>query len=183
MFLERFPNASQYEIHLFECDPAFQPSLKEFASMAPNRYFHPEAVWIEDKQMTFGIAGSGSSLLPSAQNDKLSNFIVVKAIDLSAWLQTYFFEEDTIIMKMDVEGAEFNITSEMVKKGTYHLVDTLLLECHYWHLTHLFEGISKEDCQELLQNLRDKNWNVIDWASQSEWSSQHGGFQDPYVTT
>jgi len=181
LFLEKYPNASQFELHFFECDPAYSLHLTAFTSKQPNSYFHEEAAWIADTNMTFGIAGSGSSLLETALNDKQNKFVVVKAIDLAAWLKKNFIESDFVLMKMDIEGAEFKIIPKLIDTEAYKLIDTLLLECHYYELTHLFPNILQKDCEQLVLDLREIGWDVIDWALRSDWSAKHGGFHDPFV--
>jgi len=179
MFLSKYPNASQFEIHMFECDPAFEEDLKKIQQGKNNIFYHRQAAWIEETDMTFGLAGGGSSLLQTQLNDKQSNFIVVKAIDFIAWLHSNFSMDDFLLVKMDIEGAEFKIISKLIETENYKLIDTLLLECHYYELTTLFPNIMKKDCDKLFVDLNKKGWQVINWSVDNEWSNKYGGFRDP----
>ena len=54
----------------------------------------------------------------------------VQVIDFPTWLATNFKAEDIVVIKMDVEGAEFDILAKMLQTDLVSLIDLLLLECH-----------------------------------------------------
>lgn len=56
---------------------------------------------------------------------------VTPCFDFSRWLMENFDLRDQIIVKMDIEGAEYDLLSKMIGDKSIFLVDRLLCE---WHL-------------------------------------------------
>ena len=54
----------------------------------------------------------------------------VVTASLPAWIETSFTEQDYVVLKLDIEGAEHSILAEMMARGLMRLVDVLTLECH-----------------------------------------------------
>ena len=98
---------------------------------------------------------------------------------------------DRVIVKMDVEKAEFAILHHMVRSGALTLVSELLLECHY--NTNLPRPqrdaavhIGADDCAQLVVDLREASggamevvlWNSVRTARASGlgYIERHGGF-------
>lgn len=55
----------------------------------------------------------------------------VPSVELAQWLQNRFCAADLVVMKLDVEGAEYELLEHVVGRGAMHLVDWLAVE---WHL-------------------------------------------------
>ena len=53
----------------------------------------------------------------------------INGIDISDILNKYNFD-DEIIMKMDIEGAEYDLLLHLIKDGTLDLVDIMAIEYH-----------------------------------------------------
>eukprot|EP00966_Prymnesium_polylepis_P008683 200176-Prymnesium_polylepis.1 len=70
----------------------------------------------------------------------------VPVVDFSHWLKSSFSISDHIFVKMDVEGAEFNIVSSLIESQTAPLIDTLSIECHSNH--------KRAKCEALFDRLR-----------------------------
>eukprot|EP00662_Eupelagonemidae_sp_cell21_P057933 gene57933-biopygen21606 len=51
-------------------------------------------------------------------------------VDFAAWLRARVTAADFVVVKMDVEGAEFALLDRMLGNGALGLVDELFLECH-----------------------------------------------------
>ena len=47
----------------------------------------------------------------------------IPIIDLSLWIQENTYKDDYVILKLDVEGAEFDILRKMIKDGTFQWID------------------------------------------------------------
>ena len=70
--------------------------------------------------------------------------------DLTGWLKRNFEETDYILVKLDVEGAEFDIVERLRDHGALALVDVLALECHGW----------SGNCTQLVNTVRDAGVEV-----------------------
>lgn len=124
-----------YKIYSFETLPLLANRLKDFYSKNPKIEVFNNAVWIEDTDIKFYVSPrsteSGSILV-----DKLTGglskdaFIVLKAIDFSKWLQENVNPEDYVILKLDIEGAEYEVLSHLIQEGTIGLIDEFRGEFH-----------------------------------------------------
>ena len=56
--------------------------------------------------------------------------VEVPAIDFAAWLTKNVKLEDYVVVKMDIEHAEYAVLPRMLATGAACLVDELYLECH-----------------------------------------------------
>ena len=54
----------------------------------------------------------------------------VPKVDVVSWLARSFREEDFVVLKMDVEGAEIDIVPRLIATNASRLVDVFLWECH-----------------------------------------------------
>lgn len=69
--------------------------------------------------------------LPTAIDaDRYFPLVYVATVDIVDWLLKHFTPEDLVIIKMDVEGAEFAIVPELIRRKADKLVDVLAWECH-----------------------------------------------------
>lgn len=126
-----------YEIFSFE--PNFD-LIKDYAQKNPNDKIMNYAVWVKNEKINFYLDrhdGDGSSVLVEKihpdghkEND-LNNPLVVDAIDFSEWILSNFKKEDYIILKMDIEGAEYAVLEKMIKDQSIKYIDELYIEWHY----------------------------------------------------
>lgn len=54
----------------------------------------------------------------------------VPLVDVVGWIASSFREEDFVVLKMDVEGAEKEIVPALLRTNTTRFVDVFLWECH-----------------------------------------------------
>jgi FkbM family methyltransferase len=54
----------------------------------------------------------------------------VKQIDFSEWLKESVRFEDTVIVKMDIEGSEYDLLEKLIRDRTIHYVNYLFVEFH-----------------------------------------------------
>lgn len=132
----------QWIVYAVEPNPAFNSNLDElkvYEHMGHKiNLYKQTAAWIENGQMDFYIDISrpgnlqvGSSLLRNHPNVIDSNFTSVKVttFDLSELLSKYTIY-DEIILKIDVEGAEYKLLDHLIKKNTLKFVDIIAVEFH-----------------------------------------------------
>lgn len=67
----------------------------------------------------------------------------VPVVNVVSWLVSHFTSEDYVVVKMDIEGAEFSILSALLDGGHGCLIDVLAIECHN----------SVGDCAQLMSKL------------------------------
>jgi FkbM family methyltransferase len=115
----------------------------------------------------------GSSLLPDkSQNAKRE--VVVLCLDVSWFLEELelLFPEARVILKIDIEGKEYDILDRLLDTGfLQRRVDLLFVEWH-WHKT---KTISEERHWKLLGRLNAAGFPLTGHSSKDEfWSGEWG---------
>lgn len=130
---EIIDDPKDYEIFAIEPNPKYRDQVKSVCS----RYggtFLPVAAWTEDvesMEMATEVGeetGLGSSLMKSKKVWRGGNIVTVHAVDFSRWIKQ--FEGCHVVVKMDIEGAEFPVLEKMILDGSIKLVAKLYAEFH-----------------------------------------------------
>ena len=72
-------------------------------------------------------SSSGSSSTSGSDDDVITE---VGALDFAKHLQEVVKPEDFVVLKIDVENAEFRVLQKLVDTGAIKLVDEIFIECH-----------------------------------------------------
>ena len=160
--LQGISNIDEWEIF------AFEP-----ASRFDNTYPHTKkAAWIEDGKSTLSIYGYddlGSTIIEENVGMGSDKKEEVETFDFSKWLKENFSWEDFIIVKFDIEGAEYFILERMIKDSTYKLVDMLFVEFH----DHDMPEIYQERRKKLESLLKIRGWDGSTFEQ-----INYGGFKE-----
>lgn len=157
LFLEKYPDAEQFEIFCFEPNPNLKEHHKWWPPGCEFYTFLPKAVWIADCKLNFYLAANplGSSLIKSkggrSKLDK-KHPVEVEAVDFSKWIKDNFTKEDFIVLKMDIEGAEYQVLQKMIDDGVIFYIKELYVD---WHARKL-ENFDKK-IHENMVNFLTKN--------------------------
>ncbi len=150
-----------FEIFSFEPNPF----LKAYHDRLPNTLIEA-AVWTENGTIDFYLDQKdydGSSVFEHKQNIVDKKKISVPTIDFSRWLKENFDKNDLIILKMDIEGAEYPVLDKMIKEGTIEYINELLIEFH-GHKIGLDLKIHDTLIRQLERyNINPVKWDAIDW--------------------
>lgn len=144
----------------------------EIFSFEPNPFLHHhhqdlpntligKAVWVEDGFIDFYLDQGdydGSSVFEHKLNIVDKKKISVPTIDFSQWLKNNFNRKDLIILKMDIEGAEYEVLNKMISDGTIEYIDELLVEFHWNKI-----GLEKQKHDDLIRRLKQQNVNPVGW--------------------
>lgn len=131
-FIKKNSDWQEYDIYAFEPNPKLSPKL-------PNGcLFYRKAIWTENEDIKLFInpnrPGSvSSSVLKNKWSGGLTDkdFFIVQAIDFSSWIDTEFNDDDYIVVKMDIEGAEYQVLEKIIKTGVIKKINALYVEFHY----------------------------------------------------
>jgi FkbM family methyltransferase len=63
-------------------------------------------------------------------NKKLINSLKVKCFDFSSFIRDNFSKEDYIVVKLDIEGAEYEVMDKLISDGTIDYIDSIYVEWH-----------------------------------------------------
>lgn len=111
----------------FEANPRFIKKLEK-----TDAEVHHKAVWTKDGEMDFyvdrAIKPLGSTLYKTKANKLLTKKITVETIDFSRFIEE--LEADEILIKMDIEGAEFPVLDKMISRSSFMKVKKIYCEFH-----------------------------------------------------
>jgi len=144
---------------------AFEPIEKYYTEIEnnfPAVTLIRKAVWIRNEERDFFLGrGQGSSLYSSKRTDGINeaNFITVECIDFSAWLKENFDKSQYIVLKLDIEGAEYKVLDRMFKDGTISYIDVLYCEFHQRKI----DSISENFHSRIISKLDSINIEVKGW--------------------
>lgn len=152
--IKLFKNSEEYsedfEIFAFEPIPKFARHLKKIDGIT----FINKAVWVMDGQTKMyedkkHDTASGSSLYSNKTSGFLDreNPLNVDMVDFAKWIKDNFSPEDYIIIKMDIEGAEYPVISWMQEVDAMKYVNKMYVEFHYQKM-----GEPKSDFEDLHQH-------------------------------
>ncbi|XP_078684386.1 uncharacterized protein LOC144917906 [Branchiostoma floridae x Branchiostoma belcheri] len=169
---ETYPGGKEFFVHSFELDPRMAPYFSPY----PDHVLHcpiaasnktgqmtayTEAAWSPDiglyhrKYVKWG--GGTLFVRDNVKNDKeggpqkLTHRHTVDTLDLSRWVQENTRLEDYVVLKMDIEGGEFDVLEKMLEDGTFKWIDKYYGE---WHLKWSVAGWSMEQKKKLIADLR-----------------------------
>lgn len=113
------------------------------------------AVWTHDGTIDLFLGHHESSTLlpgkwvpPVYDNDQQIDYtkpVVVPCLNFSNWLGKTFATGDDLIVKMDIEGAEYPVLRKMLADDTLRLVSVLYIEWHY----DRFSWMTRDEHEEL----------------------------------
>jgi FkbM family methyltransferase len=144
--LNEFYNLYQMDenwiVETFEPNPNLLPQLKSNVQDLPMKIqFHNAAIWTQDGTVKFKVHNSNTEAslvgeLVDMENywytDNWKQFITeieTPCVDLSTILSKYN-EEDKIIVKLDIEGSEYDVLQKLITDETIQLIDELYVEWH-----------------------------------------------------
>ena len=75
---------------------------------------------------------------------------------MSKFIKENFLKEDFIVLKLDIEGAEFEVLKDMIDTGSIKYVDELYVEFHEWAM----KSKSLLSKYKLILSLLANNWRL-----------------------
>lgn len=86
--------------------------------------------------------------------NKLINSIKVKCFDFSSFIKENFNKEDYIIVKLDIEGAEYEVLDKLFIDGTIDYINHIYVE---WH------NIDNKNSNFYINKINEKNIKYTQW--------------------
>ena len=126
MFRKHWKNHEEFEIYSFECNPKYRNHFNKL-----NVNFINKAIWTYDGVVNFylGNDGRGNDWGSTLIKNKITGNIdpnkpvEVGCIDFSKWIVDNFSKKDYIILKIDVEGAEWEVLPKMMRDGSIDYIN------------------------------------------------------------
>ena len=163
LFYELIPDYAEYEIHAFEPDPSNFNSFSKFS----NVNFYKNAAWTTDGIVKFYLgSNSFASTLNSSKitNIKQNRYIDVECLDISKFIVNNFKKDDYIILKIDIEGAEYDLLNYMLSTGCLDYINDLFVEFHLNKITN----VTPQQHNTLVSELQKLGFVYADTAWEKE---------------
>ncbi|KAM0739662.1 hypothetical protein ACQRIT_004846 [Beauveria bassiana] len=152
------------EIFLFEANPVFNDALvharQKYAAVGKAITIYPSTVvdttdglrtfYLDEVNEDHNYWGSSTyknhpdAIASGGKGTELS------AINIARWLLMNTLPHDFVVIKMDIEGAEYDIVPHLVKMRTWTVIDVLLVE---WH-GHLPTDEARQEAKDALEKLQ-----------------------------
>ncbi len=100
-------------------------------------------------------AYEGGTLESTKRNVSKDNYTTVQSIDFSEFIQSNFSINDQIILKIDIEGTEYELLNHLINKGTIKYIDKIFCE---WHKHKI--KINLDQHEALINKLRGLGFNI-----------------------
>lgn len=153
------------EIYVFEPNPLFYNSYTE------SKYkLIKKAIWIKDEKSKFFISKDQNQVASSLIEEKMckvdgclvKNYwldpIEVECVNFSKWIFDNFEEEDDITLKLDIEGAEYEVLEQMIQTESIRFINKVFVE---FHSDTLPERKNLEF--SIIKNINSFGVSVLDW--------------------
>jgi FkbM family methyltransferase len=163
--------SKKWLIYAFEANPYFDTNLQDLKEEVENEGHHvflykQTAAWIYDGKIDFYLDTVnrmndfwGSSLNVKHPDVEKSgkHKINISCVDVARIIKQYN-ENDFMVVKMDIEGAEYELLIDFLKKDVYNLIDYITVEYHQELSTiqrapELFDNIFK------FYGIKSIDWN------------------------
>jgi len=158
------------------------PALWDHFEGVPTRLVR-KAAYVFDGEIDFKldpIDSDGSTLIAGKRVDFSGTLadsdcpvIKVRCVDLSAFIRNAARTYDTIILKLDVEGAEYDILEHMLAEGTIDLIERLYCEFHA-HKMEIEPGRHGRVVEEVARHVRIDPWDALAFSIASKDSKKRG---------
>jgi|TARA_R110002012_G_scaffold318803_1_gene537796 FkbM family methyltransferase len=147
----------------FEPIPGLAKQLQEIHKDNPTVNIQNSAVWINNEVKKFHLSEEytdGSSLLDSLNNLREEHSIKIPCFDLSTWISETFDENDYLILKLDIEGAEYEVLNKMIKDNTIGMINEFWGE---WHDMKISDQETLKISKKVYKYLEDNNIEFKEW--------------------
>jgi FkbM family methyltransferase len=163
-FVYKYPRGEQFELVAFEADPTWLPSYRPplCNTSCEGIKWVQAVVGLNDTISYFASHGLSVGRSASPTSDKVHT-VPVTTVDLRRWLVENVRHEDFVVMKMDIERAEFAILPALLHEpSVLRLIDELFVECH--HLETWDNGPHfRRECLTLYDKLQAAGVWTHDW--------------------
>eukprot|EP00756_Hemistasia_phaeocysticola_P005596 Hpha_TRINITY_DN13413_c0_g2::TRINITY_DN13413_c0_g2_i1::g.131184::m.131184 len=143
-FICGYPGAEKFDYYGFDINAEdYAPVFPPFVKLTTG------AVWNQSGHIVIKGKAAGSFATTDAEVDEEEHeqssekkaekkavaapeeeFRKVPAVDFASWLIERVKPEDFVVVKMDIENAEFRVMDKLFETGAMELIDEVFIECH-----------------------------------------------------
>jgi FkbM family methyltransferase len=170
--MEKFPDVDMF--YAFEpYPPNFKALVEKFGSDEKVKPYQ-QAVGIKDEirflfqhreaDIELTQLSVGGSLTNKKGNLNIEHRIKVDVVDFAKFIKDNFKKEDYIILKVDIEGYEYDLFDHLIRKGAIDYIDKIYCE---WHLRKL--DMSERDHNNMIKALRNLGFDLTGFNPHDEF--------------
>jgi len=131
-------------------------NIAKIPSTGQNRFVSvPAAAGARSGMLELGVMTAEQMIRGGAHSEDVAGTAQTSAnvVDIPQWLAEHYTPADYVIVKMDVEGAEFQILEKLLSGPNACLIDVLAMECHPWagNCPALVAKLRQHPCITVLQ--------------------------------
>ncbi len=160
--------ATGAKVYSFEPNPYAFAELKRNTELLNNVTLFNKGVWDRSTKIKLFLHknaednpvywSQGSSILVEKPNVNQENFVDIEVVDLIKFIQD--LNHKVKFLKIDVEGAEYEILDKLIETGAYKLVDLIVAETH----AHKIQNLIDKDKSIRAKIARNKIKNIsLEW--------------------
>ncbi len=116
---------------------------------------------------------SSSIMFRKARMAKIKDNSLIKrevdCVDIGNWIKNNFTKEDHIVLKLDIEGGEYDVIPKMFEDGALEYVDKLFCEVHGIKCRCTFD-----QSMSLLNIAKEAVGGLYIWGAQSYGKKRRG---------
>ena len=166
-FISAFSMDSSWEIYSFEPNN-YLCSEHNRQNVYENITYINKAIYVHNNTIKFNIAypnTDASSIYKTHIGDNFYESVLVECVDLSQFILDNFSIEDYIVLKMDIEGAEYEVLRKMIKDNSINYIKDLYVEFHSHKDHHSIteNGENKESTFNLIDQIKQLNIKFTHW--------------------
>ncbi|XP_076959593.1 uncharacterized protein LOC143635720 [Bidens hawaiensis] len=178
-FKKQYPKQNKtFHIYAVEADRHFHDQYKFKKGVT----LLPYAAWVKNETLVFEInqtpgdenveQGRGMGRIQPVKSGGgiVGSVDEIQGFDFAEWLKNTVSEKDFVVMKMDIEGTEFDLIPRLIETGAICLIDEVFLECHYNRWQKCCPGVRSPkyqktygQCLDLFKSLRQRGVLVHQW--------------------
>ncbi len=163
-----------YDAILIEPNPNCMTVVREKFKSINNIEFIEAAAWInEDKLNFFGLVenergdtSDGGSIIEDHNSTMykadVDNSITVDSISFSKLIEDKKDLYDQIVVKMDIESAEYKVLEDLIKTDAIKYIDLMFIEFHHQYFKDEQEDYIKLE-KTLIKQIKSKGVKVALW--------------------
>ncbi|KAJ3062544.1 hypothetical protein HDU98_001570 [Podochytrium sp. JEL0797] len=165
---------SDFEAHLFEANPTFNIDLvkiRDQYNKKENVFIYPSTVvytrdeiipfFVDTRNHDHDFWGSSISLAhPDVEEAGRKDML---AVDIGRFIMMNFVPSDFVVVKMDIEGAEYDIIPHLLETGAYVNIDYMYVEYHGFAVAE--DPAKDARVKAAMRMLQEKGVNFPDYYS------------------
>lgn len=167
-FVNLYNMTEEWQIYSFEPNPNLWKQHYELNKYSNIQYIN-KAIYDNNEMITFNLAypnTDASSIFKQHIGDNFDKAVQVECLDLSQFILSNFSKDDFLVVKLDIEGAEYKVLDKMIKEGSILFVNDLYVEFHSHKdngsITE--NGETKESTYALVDQIKSLGINFTHWV-------------------